>query len=107
MITKELTFVKQQILKGGPSNKSEVLAFHNWLNDTVKKIVLNEYSDVEIEQLKLAFSALHKTDGIFYLKPYGFSSDFEMIEAVYQNLIHPNTDPTDLEKYLTLDTLKN
>lgn len=101
-IEKDLRYVENLIKIGGPIGK-ELAKFNAWVKATATKIQEKKYSTEEVVQLKQAFSPLYTKEtllGIAHLKPYGYAGDFEVIDRVYKEYIHPDPFYSNWDKLL-------
>mgnify|MGYP006165234821 CR=1 FL=1 len=92
-LDKELEYIKPLFEQGGPITEEENIYFSNWVKEKATLIQEDKVDEVLIQKLKKIFHPIHSEDsiiGISYLKPYGYSGDFKVIDMVYKNHISAN-----------------
>lgn len=93
-----IAYIEKLVAKGGP-DPSEYDAFDRWLSEVAEERREGTLSKEDIEVLRSAFGeALSREtlQGFSYVKPYGYTGDFEIIDRMYTKHV---TDEEHLQKW--------
>ena len=99
----EFKYIQKLILDGGPNSKEEIEKFSDWVREKAILFQDKKIADEVVNKLKELFSPLHNMDtiiGISYLKPFGYSGDYKVIDMVYQNHISTNPKLSNWDKWV-------